>query len=272
VRTRKYSMPTVIRNGTSIYCKVTGTGPAVVLGHSFLCSGEMWNPQIQSLARHHTVVNIDLRGHGRSGAIERRFDLCDLVKDVVAVLDHLEIDRAVWAGLSIGGMVALRAALYEKDRVSGLILLDTHAGSETPGKKLRYQAMVEFGKVFGTAPLVPQIARMFFCHHTHRTNPELVGEWRERFRSVRVSTVVHTASALRRRDSVVDRLGEIDIPVLVIVGEADQPTPPAYAREIVNALPRASLVEVKKAGHLSNLEQPAAVSSAMMTYLESMSG
>lgn len=265
-------MPTVVRDGTSIYYRVTGAGPVVVLGHSFLCSGEMWSPQIPALSRQYTIVNIDFRGHGRSGAIERRFDLYDLVKDVLAVLDQLEIDRAVWAGLSIGGMVALRAAIMVKDRVSGLILLDTHAGSESTYKKIKYQAMENFGRVFGTGPLVPQVSRMFFCRHTRRTNPQLVNEWRERFRSVPFSTVSHTSSALRRRESVVDQLSNVEVPALVVVGEEDEPTPPACAREIACSLPKASLVEVKNAGHLSNLEQPAVVTSAIISFLKANTG
>lgn len=261
-------MPTVVREGTSIYYEVTGTGPVIVLGHSFLCSGEMWGPQIPPLSNQHTVVNVDFRGHGRSAAIENRFDLYDLMKDVVAVLDQLQIDHAIWAGLSIGGMVALRAAIRNKDRVSGLILLDTHAGSETTYKKIKYQAMAEFARMFGTGPLIPLVSRMMFCRYTHRTNSELVEEWKGKIRSVPVTTVLRTVSALRRRDSIVDQLVGVDSPTLVVVGEADQPTPPAYAREIADALPKASLIEVKNAGHLSNLEQPEIVTSAMISFLE----
>lgn len=265
-------MPTIPRDDISIHYEVTGQGRPVVLGHSFLCSGEMWNPQIEPLSARNMVINIDLRGHGRSGAVTGRFDLYDLVEDVIAVLDHLEIDRAVWAGLSIGGMVALRAAIKAKDRVSGLILLDTHAGTESTFKKFKYMGMVEVARMFGTAPLIPQVARMFFCRHTRKTNPNLVDEWKEKFLSVPLATVLNTAVALRNRDSVVDQLGEIEVPALVVVGEADDPTPPACAREIAGALPNASLLEVEKAGHLSNLEQPATVTSAMLSYLDDNMG
>lgn len=103
-------MPKLERNGIPLSYEVSGSGPPVVLGHSFLCSGEMWTPQVGPLALGYQVINPDLRGHGNSGVVDAPFDLYDLVDDVLAVLDHLAIERAVWAGLSIGGMVALRAA------------------------------------------------------------------------------------------------------------------------------------------------------------------
>lgn len=262
-------MPYVSRDGIKIYYEVSGSGPPVVLGHSFLCSGEMWKPQLPFLGGQNTVINIDLRGHGRSGEICRDFDLYDLVEDVLAVLDQLGVDQAVWAGLSIGGMVALRAAVKAKDRVSGLILLDTHAGTESMTRKFKYWAMVAVSRVIGTTPLIPQVIRMFFSSYTREGNPELVHEWRERFSSVSVNTIVHTVAALTSRDSVVEQLGKIELPALVVVGESDNPTPPVYSREIVAALPNGTLLEVSNAGHLSNLEQPAVVTTAMVSYLKS---
>ena len=127
--------------------------------------------------------------------------------------------------------------------------------------------MVAAASIFGTAPLIPQIVRMFFCSHTRKTKPELVNEWKEKFLSVPFQSVLHTAAALISRDSVVNRLGEIEVPALIVVGEMDEPLPPAYSREIVGALVNASLVEVKKAGHMSNLEQPELFNAALLAFL-----
>jgi 3-oxoadipate enol-lactonase len=260
-------MPIIAQNNTNIYYEVSGEGCPLILGHSFLCSGEMWTPQIGPLAERCQVLNVDLRGHGKSGLINRPFDLYDLVDDVLAVLDHQGIERAVWAGLSIGGMVALRAALVANNRVSGLILLDTHAGAETTLKKLKYRAMALAAKVTGTGPLLPQVVRMFFSSHTRSTKPELINEWKAKFASVPLSSILHTVEALRRRDSIVERLGEIQVPALVIVGEKDQALPPSYSKEIAGALPNASLVVIEQSGHLPTLEQPEAVTSAMLSFL-----
>lgn len=121
-------MRTVESGGIRIAFDDLGSGTPVVLCHSFLCSREMWAGQVPRLAAEYRVVNVDLRGHGESGLAREPFNLDDLVQDVLAVLDELEIPSPVWAGLSVGGMVALRAALHVPDRVRALILFDTDAG------------------------------------------------------------------------------------------------------------------------------------------------
>jgi 3-oxoadipate enol-lactonase len=260
-------MPRIVRDSQSIYFEVDGSGPPVVLGHSFLCSGKMWAPQLPALVERNTVINVDLRGHGRSGQIHGAFDLYDLVEDVTAVLDHLGVGRAVWAGLSIGGMVALRAASRARDRVAGLILLDTDAGAESMINRVKYGAMAQASRIFGNGPFVPEIARMFFCSRTRTTNPGLVREWKNVFLSVPSTTISHTVKALGSRDSVVGQLAAVTVPALVMVGEFDKPTPPTCSREIAGALPSATLLEVENAGHLSNLERPDVVTSAMIANL-----
>lgn len=214
------------------------------------------------------MINVDQRGHGRSGHLTEPFDLYDMVADVVTVLDELSIDRAVWAGLSIGGMVAMRAAVTVPERVSALILVDTHAGAETVYKKFKYRAMGQGAKLLGTRPFLPAIMPLMFGHTTRRRQPDLVDDWRERFASVHLPSLNLTVGALARRDTVVDKIGEVRIPALVIVGDEDASLPVAYSREIAAAIPGASLVIVAGAGHLSSLEQPDAVTEAMMTFLD----
>jgi len=261
-------MPEISRNGVRIYFDDLGSGPPVVLGHSLLCSGEMWGPQVPALAEQYRVINIDQRGHGRSGHLTEPFDLYDMVDDVVAVLDELGVNHAVWAGLSIGGMVAIRAAVTVPNRVSGLILVDTHAGSETAYKKLKYRVMGTGAKLLGTRPFLPAIMPLMFGQSTRRLKPDLVDDWRERFASVHLPSLNLTVGALARRDTVVDKIGEVRMPTLVIVGDEDASLPVAYSREIAAAIPGASLVIVPEAGHLSALEQPEAVTEAMMTFLD----
>ncbi|MDX1644044.1 MAG: alpha/beta fold hydrolase, partial [Thermoanaerobaculia bacterium] len=120
-------MPWTDRDEIRLFFDDLGSGRPILLLHSFLCSREMWSYQAADLARSYRVVNADLRGHGDSGPAEAPFTLDDLVDDAVVVLDHLGIERAVWAGLSIGGMIALRAALIAPDRVDALIVADSSA-------------------------------------------------------------------------------------------------------------------------------------------------
>jgi 3-oxoadipate enol-lactonase len=260
-------MTSIHRQGIHLSFSVRGDGPPVVLGHSFLCSGEMWSQQVDPLSRRFKVVNIDFRGHGASGRVRDPFTLYDLVDDFVAVLDSLSIERAAWAGLSIGGMVALRAALAARDRVSALILIDTHAGSELPYKRLKYRMLGLGAKIFGMKPFLPAILPIMFGRTTRETKPELVSEWRRRFAAIDVPSLLQVLGALNRRDSVLHRLPEIAAPSLVIVGEEDSALPPLYSSQIAAGLGHSTLVTIPGAGHLAALEQPEAVTAAMLEFL-----
>ena len=261
-------MTRVQRQEIEIAFEAVGEGPAVVLLHSFLCSGAMWRNQVAPLAAHNQVINIDCRGHGASSGVSKPFNLYDMVEDVLAVLDVLRIDRAVWAGLSIGGMIALRAALRAPDRLSALILADTDAGSERFWSRLKYGALGRLVRVCGIRPVLPQITRQMFGRTTRRREPDLVAEWVDRFAHVDVPSALRTLQALNERDDLFPRLAEIDVPALVLVGAEDQSLPPDRSRRLARALPRARLVEIAGAGHLSSLEQPAAVTIAMLDFLE----
>lgn len=260
-------MAFVQSQGLEIFFEDTGAGTPVVLGHSFLCSGKMWREQVPPLADRFRVINPDLRGHGRSSEVSRSFSLYDAVSDLLAVLDQLGIGRAIWCGLSIGGMVALRAALTCPQRVSSLILLDTDAGAETALGKLKYLAMGVGARAVGVEPFLPFIARLMFGTTTRRQNPTLVSEWKREFAGVHIPSVLRCLDALMRRDSLLARLSRIDVPVLVLVGEEDRSLPPPLSHRIHTSLRHSTFSVIPAAGHLSALERPAAVTEAILSFL-----
>ncbi len=261
-------MASVQNQGLSISFEDIGAGRPVVLGHSFLCSGKMWREQVPALAEKYRVLNLDLRGHGKSSEVTRPFSLYDAVSDVVAVLDKVGIGQAVWCGLSVGGMVALRAALACPERVEGLILMDTDAGAEDPYRKLRNNAMGLGSRFLGIGPFLPPIGRLMFGATTRRQNPALVREWKGEFSRVHLPSILLSLKTLMKRDSILDRLAQIGVPTLVLVGEQDRSLPPALSRRIHDALPDSELVQIPAAGHLSALERPAAVNEAVLDFLD----
>lgn len=263
-------MPILERDRQRIHYEEAGEGPAILLMHSFLCSGEMWRGQTAGLSRCHRVINVDLRGHGRSSSPDQAFTLYDLVEDAVAVLDEARVERAVWAGLSIGGMLALRAALVVPDRVRALVLVDSHAGAERPLPRLKYRAMGVGARLLGLKPLLPAVLPLMFGRTTRRENPELVRRWLPEVLAMELPSILRTLEALLRRDSVVDELGRIEVPALVLVGEEDRALPVACSREMARGLADARLQVIAKAGHLTALEQPEAVTRAMLEFLESL--
>src|SRR5688500_4791150 len=125
-----------------LFVETVGEGPEVFLWHSLLCDGGMWREQVAALRDQFRLINVDAPGHGRSGPIRRGFTLGDCVDAAVQVMDATGAKRPGFAGLSWGGMVAMRLALRHPERVAALALLDTSARSEMLEKKLKYRVLL----------------------------------------------------------------------------------------------------------------------------------
>ena len=251
----------------SIYFEDTGEGLPIILGHSFLCTGAMWAGQVNGLADRYRLINVDFRGHGRSGPADRLFTLHDAVDDAVSVLDQLGIEKAVWCGLSIGGMVALRAAVSTPERVDKLIIMDSDAGQERLGRRIRYRLMGAAVRRVGPGPFLSEISRLMFGASTRRDKPDLVEEWRDIFANVDIPSTIMCLDSLVNRDSMLEALQGVDIPSLIMVGAEDASLPPAVSMKIHKALPNSEYVEIPRAGHLSALEQPEFVNREIVRFL-----
>src|SRR5260370_51531 len=117
-----------------------GAGPAVLFCHSFTMNGAMFSPQLTAFAGRYRCITWDQRGHGQSPA-SGPFTLWDSARDALALLDRLEIDRAIFVGTSQGGFVSLRAALLAPDRVRGLAVMGTSAATEDPVHKTPHEQL-----------------------------------------------------------------------------------------------------------------------------------
>lgn len=251
--------------------EVTGDGDAIVLLHSFLCSKEMWRPQINFLSQRYKVVAIDFRGHGASPHISRKFDLQDLVEDVLTVLDNEGIATAAWAGLSVGGMVSLRAAIKFPHRVSKLIILDSTASVERTANKIQTWIGFLGQAVLGQEWALDRIIPMFFSKRTIQERPHLVSEWRGRFASTDMTSMKQMSNAFKQRKNITSLLNSIKIPTLVIVGAEDVLLPIAESELIAKNISGAALKVIPNCGHLTTLEQPEIVNKAIAEFLADLS-
>eukprot|EP01034_Spumella_vulgaris_P020378 gene20378-26109_t len=124
-------MPSVIIDGQPLHYVDQGSGPAVLLGQSYLWDQHMWAPQIAALSQQYRVIVPELWGHGESGPLPAQTrTLDDLAHQALALLDHLEIAQVNLVGLSVGGMWAAPLALLAPERVNSLVLMDTYLGAE----------------------------------------------------------------------------------------------------------------------------------------------
>ena len=201
-------MPHADINGQRIYFEDTGgDGPAVILAHGFLMDQEMFAPQVEALSSDYRVITWDERGFGQTEFDGKPFTYWDSASDCLGLLDHLGIDRAVVGGMSQGGFVSLRVALTAPERVRGLILLDTQAGTEDPDTVPAYDTMRDTWLAVGPVDeLADVVADIIIADPA--VNPTWIAKWQARPKEL----FEQPYATLTTRDDVTDRLGEITAP------------------------------------------------------------
>lgn len=244
-----------------------GEGPAILLGHSFLCDRTMWAGQVPALAEQYRVLNMDIRGHGESGPADSRCSLAEMVDDALAVLDEAGIERAAWVGLSVGGMIAMRAALDHPERVAALGLLATDAASETGWKRFKYGLLAMIARRVGIRRMVGQINKQMFGKTMLRTRPDIVAHWSRHFAGLDLRSVLNVQPAIVDRDNILQWLPSVEIPAIVLVGQEDAAISPRQSVRLAEALPDVRLQEMEATGHLVAVERPAFVSDALESFL-----
>ncbi|WP_439380250.1 alpha/beta fold hydrolase [Amycolatopsis lexingtonensis] len=252
---------TIIGGREVAYTDHGGDGPVVVLLHSFLMDGRMFAPQLAAFEGFRCVT-VDERGHGGTPA-DGPFDYWDVARDVLAVLDHLGVERAAVVGTSQGGFVALRLALLAPARIGAIAVLGTSAAAEDPAVAAGYRAVLD-AWVSGGAPadVLVGVARICFGDFD-------APEWQERWSSVPPSQLTPAMNALVDRDEVLSRAGEIPCPALVLHGSADLAYPVERAAELADALPAAEpLIVVEGGAHFLSFTHPAAVNPHLLKFLE----
>lgn len=263
-------MPTATLNGVSYAYVDAGSGPLVVFGHGLLGSREMFRAQIDALSDRYRCVSVDWPGHGESGWREDGWTLEDMADDAAALVRALGAERAVFAGLSQGGMAFMRLALRRPELVAGLVLMDTSAGPEVPETLPQYRELARIlreGSDEERAAIMPVVQGILYGPKWVAANPQGAAHERELMLSHPREGLFLAAQAVFGRGDVLAALGSVGAPTLVICGEDDVATPPERSREIVAAIPGASLVTIPDAGHHSAIENPAPVTAAMESFL-----
>jgi 3-oxoadipate enol-lactonase len=257
-------MLTAAINGTEIaYTDSGGDGPAVVLSHGFLMDHEMFGPQLPALAPEFRVITWDQRGFGATRA-PAPFTFWDSARDVLGLLDHLGVHRAVLGGMSQGGFLSLRAALLAPERVAALILIDTQAGLEDPAAAASYEQLDAIWQEQGPAPVQDLVAAIIL-------GPGQWDDWFAKWAAWDRAELILAFRCLMDRDDLTPRLAEITCPALVVHGTADAAIPVALAEVLRDGLGgTAELVTADGAGHASNFTHPGLVNPPLLRFLRSL--
>jgi len=261
-------MPFMKINGAELHYEVTGQGAeTIVFSHGLLMSGEMFRPQVDALKERFRCVVYDHRGQGRSEVTESGYDMDSVAADAAELIHRLDCSPCHFVGLSMGGFVGLRLAIRHPELLRSLSLLDTSADAE-PNKR-SYRALAFIGRWLGFRIVANPVAKIIFGHSFMNDDAREAErlEWRKQLiANDRVGTT-RAAGGVIEREAVLDGLPKIALPVLVLVGEEDTATPPEKARRIADRIPGARLEIIPGAGHTSTIENPGAVSEALIRFL-----
>lgn len=242
--------------------------PVVLLAGSLGSTLDMWDPQVPALAERFRVVRYDARGHGRSPVPDGPYSLDDLVDDAIALLDRLGVAAAHVVGLSLGGMTAMRLASREPARVDRLALLCTSSRFPSPQPWTDRAAAV---RAEGTGSVAAAVVERWFTEERRADDPGLAARWQEVIAATPAEGYAACCDLLATMD-LTDDLPRIGAPTLVVAGEQDPATPPEQLRTIAGAVAGARLLVLPGAAHLANLEQPLAVTAALLAHLDPAGG
>ncbi|MGC4000517.1 MAG: alpha/beta fold hydrolase [Anaeromyxobacter sp.] len=261
-------MPVAHLNGTELHFLDAGRGAdAVLLLHAFPLHSGMWAGQVGALQGRHRVVALDYRGLGRSATPPEVLDMALVAEDVRALLGHLRLERAAVAGLSMGGYVALELYRQAPGLFRGLALCDTKAAADgdeaRAGREAFARTALEKGLGWVADEMVPKLLRA-------APDPAVVKEVRHLVHAGTPAGVAAAQRGMARRPDSTATLAGVACPVLIVVGEEDKGTPPAEAEKMAAVAKGAKLVRIPGAGHLSNLEQPAAFNAALGAFVDGL--
>lgn len=242
----------------------TGSGTPILWIHGYPLSSAVFVPQLEIPGVRHIMP--DLPGFGRSSPAEE-LTIADYARLLQHLLTSLGVDKAIVAGLSMGGYIALALARNAPELVSGLILIDTRETPDTDEARKGRYASIEKVEQEGTRPVIEAMLPKMLT----KSAPQDVVDMVQRIMSASTPEGVTSAlQAMAERDSAADLLPKLGIPVLIVVGEEDTLTPPSDSERMAAAIPNAKLVKIAGAAHLSNLEQPAAFNAAVSQFLRSV--
>ena len=250
-----------------------GQGPLLLFLHGIGGNRSNWRDQLPAMAQHFQAVAWDARGYGDSDDYEGPLDTRDFCHDLLRVLDHFEAETAHLVGLSMGGSIIQDFYAYHPQRVASMVLADTRPGFEAafdPAARqeflrLRLEPLLQ-GKE--PADIAPAVALSLMGSEA--------GDdvYRRLVDSMRALHKASYIKAIEARGSwqPVFVPAAVTVPTLVLVGADDRLTPPAMAKSIADAIPGAQLSIIAAAGHLSNIEQPAAFNRLLLDFLREVAG
>lgn len=253
--------------GARLYYRADGptTAPVVVFSNSLGTDLAMWDPQVEPFAERLRVVRYDSRGHGRSDAPTGPYSIDLLGRDLLALLDALDIPRAHVCGLSLGGMVAQWLAVHHPERIDHAMFADT---ASRIGSEAMWDERIQAVRAGGMRAIRDRIVARFLSEHFRQQHPDVAQRIGNTLEATQPEGYIGACQALRDAD-LRGQVSSIRVPSLVVVGALDEATPPSQAQEIHDAIAGSALLVLPDAAHLANVEQPDTFNARVLEFLTS---
>ncbi len=260
-------MPSVAVHESELHYVEAGQGTPLLLVHGFPLDHTMWQGQIDGLADRYRVIAPDLRGFGKSGVTPGLVTMQRMADDLAELLDGMQLhEPVVFCGLSMGGYVAWQFAVRHRERLAKLIVCDTRAVADNAETAAGRNSLADRVRKEGPAFVADTMLPKLFAPATIAANAPCVEVTRQVILRTNPHGIAAASRGMAQRPDVTGRLGELNVPTLVLCGEHDAISTVAEMREIAQKLPQASFVEIKDAGHMAPLEQPAATNAAIRDF------
>lgn len=240
----------------------------LILIHGFPFDKWMWRNQISAFKDQYRTLAYDVRGHGNSDPGEEKYTISLFAKDLFLFMDALQIDRAVIGGLSMGGYIALNAVLQQPERIAALVLCDSQCGPDTDQVRKGRMDTIDSVRQKGLDDYASNSIKKLFSKTSLTSKTEEVAFIKQTILGTRVETICDTLMALAERKETCSGLPSIRVPVLIMVGEDDQVTPPEGAQKMHQLIPNAQLHLINEAGHVSNLENEESFNFQLQLFLQ----
>lgn len=245
-----------------------GQGDPLVLLHGFPFKGSLWQHQARHLSDAYRVITPDLRGFGQSEVTDGIYEMEVLARDVLGLLDRLELPKATIMGHSMGGYVALALWRLAAERFRALGLIASHVWADSEAQRDAREALIAQILEHGSGAVVQAMLPRLFAPASSTDEP-IQEQARAMMLEARPTSLIGALRGMMRRPDSSDLLPHISVPTLILCGDADPIVPPERAEEMARQLPNATLVVVENAAHMPMLEQPQATALAMRTFLNS---
>ncbi len=242
--------------------------PVILFIHGFPLNKSMWSNQVEALEKNYRVITYDVRGHGESEIGPDKFSIDLFTDDLINLMDDLGINYAILCGLSMGGYIALNAAQSHPDRFDALILCDTQCAADTNEERDKRMDDIQFIKKNGVGDYAEKSLENLLLPKSLAT--EEVKIVKRMINEMSVDSLNRTLHALAERKETCDNLTQINIPVLIMMGEEDQITPPSKGQFMQNKIKDSELKIVENAGHLSNLENSDQFNKYLTDFMDSL--